>query len=190
MKDVTGSILSSAQESALEWLHGQCVERPTRGDTCVVYNMEADSAVRRIVAGWSLVLSLHVHGSTECWHLSSKLDPLGRGSTEEDWRVLGAIVAVVTGLSGYPKEAALPEAIPPIDGPYPNRAFHWSWHSDGSPVSEEYLETMRTFLARSDVETMGKTAAARLPTPGRNDPCPCGSGRKWKKCHGSAGAVS
>lgn len=23
------------------------------------------------------------------------------------------------------------------------------------------------------------------PTPGRNDPCPCGSGRKFKKCHGA-----
>jgi uncharacterized protein YecA (UPF0149 family) len=23
---------------------------------------------------------------------------------------------------------------------------------------------------------------------GRNDPCPCGSGRKYKKCHGGAGA--
>lgn len=25
--------------------------------------------------------------------------------------------------------------------------------------------------------------------PGRNDPCPCGSGRKYKKCHGAADAV-
>jgi uncharacterized protein YecA (UPF0149 family) len=25
-------------------------------------------------------------------------------------------------------------------------------------------------------------------TVGRNDPCPCGSGRKYKKCHG-AGTV-
>ncbi len=24
-------------------------------------------------------------------------------------------------------------------------------------------------------------------TPGRNDPCPCGSGKKYKKCHGAAG---
>ena len=24
------------------------------------------------------------------------------------------------------------------------------------------------------------------PTPGRNDPCPCGSGKKYKKCHGAA----
>jgi preprotein translocase subunit SecA len=22
---------------------------------------------------------------------------------------------------------------------------------------------------------------------GRNDPCPCGSGKKFKKCHGAAG---
>ncbi|HLL12194.1 MAG TPA: SEC-C metal-binding domain-containing protein, partial [Rubrivivax sp.] len=24
--------------------------------------------------------------------------------------------------------------------------------------------------------------------PGRNDPCPCGSGKKFKRCHGAAGA--
>lgn len=23
------------------------------------------------------------------------------------------------------------------------------------------------------------------PQPGRNEPCPCGSGRKWKRCHGA-----
>ncbi len=27
-----------------------------------------------------------------------------------------------------------------------------------------------------------------VPTPGRNDPCPCGSGKKYKKCHGAAAA--
>ncbi|MDL1950502.1 hypothetical protein FBQ97_11905, partial [Acidobacteria bacterium ACD] len=25
------------------------------------------------------------------------------------------------------------------------------------------------------------------PKVGRNDPCPCGSGKKYKKCHGAAG---
>ena len=25
------------------------------------------------------------------------------------------------------------------------------------------------------------------PRVGRNDPCPCGSGRKYKKCHGAGG---
>jgi uncharacterized protein YecA (UPF0149 family) len=24
------------------------------------------------------------------------------------------------------------------------------------------------------------------PKVGRNDPCPCGSGKKYKKCHGQA----
>ncbi len=28
------------------------------------------------------------------------------------------------------------------------------------------------------------------PTPGRNEPCPCGSGKKFKKCHGAAGTVA
>jgi hypothetical protein len=26
------------------------------------------------------------------------------------------------------------------------------------------------------------------PKVGRNDPCPCGSGKKWKRCHGAAAA--
>jgi uncharacterized protein len=30
------------------------------------------------------------------------------------------------------------------------------------------------------VETLRKA-----PEPGRNDPCPCGSGKKYKKCHGA-----
>ncbi|MGX6570831.1 SEC-C metal-binding domain-containing protein, partial [Cupriavidus necator] len=27
-------------------------------------------------------------------------------------------------------------------------------------------------------------ALARMPKVGRNDPCPCGSGKKFKQCHG------
>ncbi|MEI9942511.1 MAG: SEC-C metal-binding domain-containing protein [Pseudomonadota bacterium] len=30
-----------------------------------------------------------------------------------------------------------------------------------------------------------RSAAAKLPSAGRNDPCPCGSGKKYKKCHGA-----
>jgi preprotein translocase subunit SecA len=32
---------------------------------------------------------------------------------------------------------------------------------------------------------MGRPAAATVPEVGRNDPCPCGSGKKYKKCHGA-----
>jgi uncharacterized protein YecA (UPF0149 family) len=27
-------------------------------------------------------------------------------------------------------------------------------------------------------------ATAAVPEVGRNEPCPCGSGKKYKKCHG------
>jgi Flp pilus assembly protein TadD len=30
-----------------------------------------------------------------------------------------------------------------------------------------------------------RTALARTPSPGRNDPCPCGSGKRYKLCHGA-----
>lgn len=32
----------------------------------------------------------------------------------------------------------------------------------------------------------GQTLRREGPKIGRNDPCPCGSGKKFKKCHGSA----
>ena len=36
-----------------------------------------------------------------------------------------------------------------------------------------------------------KPATRRVEaTPGRNDPCPCGSGKKFKKCHGAPGAAN
>jgi tetratricopeptide (TPR) repeat protein len=31
--------------------------------------------------------------------------------------------------------------------------------------------------------------AAQFPAVGRNEPCPCGSGRKYKQCHGALGGV-
>ena len=36
-----------------------------------------------------------------------------------------------------------------------------------------------------DAQTAGqRSAAADVPRVGRNDPCPCGSGQKYKQCHG------
>jgi uncharacterized protein len=47
------------------------------------------------------------------------------------------------------------------------------------------METMAGLLrtGRAPSELMG-SYAAQDPQRGRNDPCPCGSGRKWKRCHG------
>jgi preprotein translocase subunit SecA len=34
-------------------------------------------------------------------------------------------------------------------------------------------------------EPAGQTVQREMPKVGRNDPCPCGSGKKYKKCHGA-----
>lgn len=36
----------------------------------------------------------------------------------------------------------------------------------------------------SGEELKNPTVRYETPRPGRNDPCPCGSGKKYKKCHG------
>ena len=40
-------------------------------------------------------------------------------------------------------------------------------------------------LASSDLLTGKEPLARSLPKVGRNEPCPCGSGRKYKHCHGT-----
>jgi preprotein translocase subunit SecA len=40
-------------------------------------------------------------------------------------------------------------------------------------------------VVSSNVGRIGGVAAANVPAVGRNDPCPCGSGKKYKKCHGA-----
>jgi len=60
----------------------------------------------------------------------------------------------------------------------------------GEPTRDELLaeaciavQDLRLFW----IDFAPRTAPRRVePEPGRNDPCPCGSGRKYKKCHGSA----
>jgi hypothetical protein len=44
---------------------------------------------------------------------------------------------------------------------------------------DEYLELQRLELQKAKM-----MSAILLSTPGRNDLCRCGSGVKWKKCHG------
>jgi preprotein translocase subunit SecA len=40
--------------------------------------------------------------------------------------------------------------------------------------------------ARTGGDDVIKTVKHEGPKVGRNDPCPCGSGKKYKKCHGTA----
>jgi uncharacterized protein len=65
---------------------------------------------------------------------------------------------------------------------------------DGPPsVSEQRLHAFDAAIwAVYDLRQLWKSLGPRVETvrkeaePGRNDPCPCGSGKKYKKCHGAA----
>jgi uncharacterized protein len=64
---------------------------------------------------------------------------------------------------------------------------------DGPPsVSEQRLDHFGAAVwSVYDLRQLWKSlgprvqAARKPPAPGRNDPCPCGSGKKYKKCHGA-----
>jgi uncharacterized protein len=63
---------------------------------------------------------------------------------------------------------------------------------DGPPsVSERRLDAFGSAIwAVYDMRQLWRALGPRIETirkeatPGRNDPCPCGSGKKFKKCHG------
>jgi preprotein translocase subunit SecA len=57
-----------------------------------------------------------------------------------------------------------------------------------SPVSRAAAATMSAPApaVTSSLGPMGRPVGT-VPEVGRNDPCPCGSGKKYKKCHGASG---
>ncbi len=69
---------------------------------------------------------------------------------------------------------------------------------DGPPtVSEQRLEHVDAAIwAVYDLRRLWKSLGPRVEpvrkteAPGRNDPCPCGSGKKFKKCHGDGGRTA
>lgn len=80
------------------------------------------------VRGWNVKLSAQEAGSHLCWNGSALLVPSGRSSTEEDWAVLGRIVA----LTGAPKEAMSQISEQIAAGLAPNRPHHWVWTTPAS----------------------------------------------------------
>ncbi len=45
-------------------------------------------------------------------------------------------------------------------------------------------EMIKEVTRRLRPDLVAETKAEPVPRVGRNDPCPCGSGRKYKRCHG------
>ena len=54
-----------------------------------------------------------------------------------------------------------------------------------APTETGEAETLPESQARAGAALAGAAAAGAVPRVGRNDPCPCGSGKKYKHCHGA-----
>ena len=86
---------------------------------------------------------------------------------------LGAIVALTEDDTGKPEISMFSEDGPPS-------------------LSQKRLDDFgEAIWAVYDLRQLWKSMGPRIETfrkeaePGRNDPCPCGSGKKYKKCHGA-----
>ena len=92
--------------------------------------------------------------------------PGGRPRTVDMWKVLNAIFYV---LCGGVQWRALPGDFPPWQTVY---TYFRNWRKDGTwyYVDGEVIKPA--------------TSVHQQPKVGRNDPCPCGSGKKFKKCCG------
>jgi uncharacterized protein YecA (UPF0149 family) len=68
-----------------------------------------------------------------------------------------------------------------------DRKQSWTYVGGSQNVSQSFVtlyNQLRRSLGRNDLPALHP---ASLPAPkqvGRNDPCPCGSGKKFKKCCG------
>jgi hypothetical protein len=51
-------------------------------------------------------------------------------------------------------------------------------------VDAPILKTIKRIKERREHAPPSKTPGSRVKKVGRNDPCACGSGKKYKKCHG------
>src|SRR5579871_373573 len=54
--------------------------------------------------------------------------------------------------------------------------------STACPVASRIALSCDNLRPRSEVERMSSTGAGATSRVGRNDPCPCGSGKKFKHC--------
>jgi uncharacterized protein len=59
---------------------------------------------------------------------------------------------------------------------------------DANRAVDELVSTVATLWAATEPARYEvRTIRRAVPKVGRNDPCPCGSGRKYKACHGASG---
>jgi preprotein translocase subunit SecA len=82
----------------------------------------------------------------------------------------------------------------PVQAPPPQAAHMPEPHTDMSNMrvnkaeidaaGQDYAANEEDYYTEGNPEAVKRTPASAGPKIGRNDPCPCGSGKKYKSCHG------
>lgn len=127
-----------------------------------------DSDLPSFAQIWALGFMYAVENWVEEWQ-----PPRDRELAKLHDAALDAIVALTEDDTDEPTMSALSE-----DGPPSVSEARLNAYADAIWAVYDLREIWAEIGAR--VETV-----RRAPTPGRNDPCPCGSGKKYKKCCGA-----
>ena len=114
------------------------------------------------------------------WYLEAEFHPLWSSAQGELIETSPAAAA-----AGLPRLLFLPDNTRAFGADDIANRFH------ALSTSPDVLSVVQhaEFLAKLQAETHteARKAHAQAGNPGRNDPCPCGSGLKYKKCCGSSG---
>jgi preprotein translocase subunit SecA len=88
-------------------------------------------------------------------------------------------------VSSAARQAARQAAAPRRDGFGPARATPRNLSFNDPSEAPSAFRRAEPEAAKGGADAAVQTVRREGPKVGRNDPCPCGSGKKYKKCHGS-----
>ncbi len=144
----------------------------TRGAIASLPQEEQDTMAGEAIPSFAQVWAIGFMYAVENWP-EDWAQPRDREAAEMLDGALDAIVTLTEDDTGKPELSMDDESGPPTVSQKRVDDF-------GAAIWAVYdlLQLWRSMGPR--VETVRKE-----PTPGRDDPCPCGSGKKYKKCHGA-----
>jgi uncharacterized protein len=171
--------VAAALDAPVETLDDERTYQPevldARGAVLALPEAERDGVDLTALPAYGQVWALGFLDAVENWS-DDWAPPRDREAAQMLADALDAIVALTGGDTGTPAVNMAAEDGPPS-------------------VSEQRLDAFGAAIwAVYDLRQLWKSlgprteALRKAPEPGRNDPCPCGSGRKYKKCHG-AGSI-
>lgn len=112
--------------------------------------------------------------------------PVVAGSTSSEWICMGLEdnerIRPLTNVDDMVEKMVWAFENPEKVKAMTERAYEWVQQLDWALIGKQWDDVfMKAFENLRKLRVIGQ----KIDKAGRNDPCPCGSGKKFKKCHGS-----